>query len=83
MGEGYPAWPTEVAQIRQRYSDVPAASLRVLTRDAFAAAKLSAWIDRGASRDLYDLWKMVGEGMITADAVARAWDAVRDSPLPT
>lgn len=67
-GHGYPSWPTEVVAIRQRYSDAAAASLRVLTRDAFAAAKLSAWTDRRASRDLYDLWAMVSEGMVTAGA---------------
>lgn len=67
-GQAYPAWPVEVVQIQQRYSDAPAASLRVLTRDAFAAAKLAAWIDRRSSRDLYDLWAMVGAGMITTGA---------------
>ncbi|GEA89795.1 nucleotidyl transferase AbiEii/AbiGii toxin family protein [Cellulomonas cellasea] len=67
-GQGYPSWPSELVPIQQRYSDVPAASLRVLTRDAFAASKLSAWIDRRTSRDLYDLWAMVGAGMITTGA---------------
>ncbi|MEP6745223.1 MAG: nucleotidyl transferase AbiEii/AbiGii toxin family protein [Gemmatimonadota bacterium] len=38
--------------------------LRVLTADAFAAAKLAAWIDRGAPRDLYDLWAMSVRGLI-------------------
>ena len=37
-GEGY-LWPTEVVEIEQRYSDAPPARLRVLTADAFAAAK--------------------------------------------
>ena len=56
-GDGY-SWPTEVVDIEQRYSDAPPARLRVLTADAFAAAKLGAWIDRGTPRDLYDLWAM-------------------------
>ena len=46
-GEGY-AWPTEVRDIDQRYSDAPPARLRTLTAPAFAAAKLSAWMDRHA-----------------------------------
>ena len=62
-GEGY-LWPTEVVEIEQRYSDAPPARLRVLTADAFAAAKLGAWIDRGAPRDLYDLWAMSERGLI-------------------
>jgi len=38
-GDGY-SWPTEVVDIEQRYSDALPARLRVLTADAFAAAKL-------------------------------------------
>jgi hypothetical protein len=30
--EGYPAWPTEVLDVEQRYADAPPARLRVLTR---------------------------------------------------
>jgi len=67
--EGYPPWPTEVVEIDQRYSDAPPAELRVLTRAAFVASKLSAWSDRGAPRDLYDLWGMAEAGMIDGDAV--------------
>ncbi|MDN5985739.1 MAG: nucleotidyl transferase AbiEii/AbiGii toxin family protein [Propionibacterium sp.] len=36
---GYPAWPSTVSQIVQRYRDAPSAQLRVLTRPAAAAAK--------------------------------------------
>jgi predicted nucleotidyltransferase component of viral defense system len=72
-GEGYP-WPTEVAQIEQRYSDAPPARLRVLTADAFAAAKLAAWIDRGSPRDLYDLWAMSERNLIGPSAL-RAFTA--------
>lgn len=55
---GYPDWPTEQAQIQQRYSDAPPASMRVLTAAAFVAAKFMAWSDRHASRDLFDLWAL-------------------------
>jgi len=67
-GEGYD-WPTEVVEIEQRYSDAPPARLRVLTADAFAAAKLSAWIDRGSPRDMYDLWAMSERHLIGASAL--------------
>ncbi len=67
-GAGY-LWPTEVRQIEQRYSDAPEAALRTLTAAGFAAAKLGAWIDRSASRDLYDLWALAERGLITPDAV--------------
>lgn len=68
--EGYPDWPTEIASIEQRYSDAPPARLRVLTSAAFVASKLSSWSDRGASRDLYDLWALAEAGMIDAEAAA-------------
>lgn len=67
-GTGYPAWPTEVADIEQRYSDVPAARLRVPTPAAFVAGKLAAWADRHAPRDLYDLWALAEAGHLTDEA---------------
>ena len=67
-GEGY-TWPTEGGQVEQRYSDAPPARLRVLTADAFAAAKLGAWIDRGTPRDLYDLWAMSERRLIGPSAL--------------
>lgn len=66
---GYPAWPTEIAQIEQRYSDAPPARLRVLTAAAFVAAKLASWSDRAAPRDLYDLWALAEAGKIDREAV--------------
>lgn len=52
LGEsGYPRWPTERRTITQRYSDAPEATLQVLTRPAFVAAKTAAWMDRRAPRD--------------------------------
>lgn len=65
---GYPRWPTEVVPVMQRYSDAPPAALRVLTPAAFAAAKLAAWHDRRAARDLYDLWALATHGMIDSEA---------------
>ena len=67
-GEGY-HWPTEVRDIDQRYSDAPPARLRTLTAAGFAAAKLSAWMDRHAPRDLYDLWAMSERGLVDAAAL--------------
>ncbi|GGF47952.1 hypothetical protein GCM10010922_24770 [Microbacterium sorbitolivorans] len=68
--EGYPQWPTEVAELHQRYADAPSARMRVLTRPAAVAAKLSAWVNRSAPRDLYDLWALATRGDMDADAVA-------------
>jgi len=67
-GEGY-LWPTEVRDIDQRYSDAPPARLRTLTSAGFAAAKLTAWMERHAPRDLYDLWAMSEGELIDADAL--------------
>ena len=67
-GEGY-LWPTEVRDIEQRYSDVAPARLRTLTAAGFAAAKLSAWMERHAPRDLYDLWAMSERALIDGDAL--------------
>lgn len=69
-GEGYPAWPTEIVDLEQRYTDAPPAHLRSLTTPAFVASKLSAWADRGASRDLYDLWALADRGHLDQNAAA-------------
>lgn len=68
-GDAY-RWPTEVADLEQRYSDAGPARMRTLTASAFAAAKLAAWIDRRAPRDLYDLWALNENGLITREAAA-------------
>lgn len=68
--EGYPRWPTKRRQIHQRFADAPAATLRTLTPPAFVASKLSAWHDRRAPRDLYDLWGLAEAGHIDARALA-------------
>ena len=66
---GYPDWPTEILDLHQRYSDAPPPRLRVLTVEAFVAAKISAWLDRRAPRDLYDVAALARRGHITQAAV--------------
>lgn len=68
--EGYPAWPTQVVDLEQRYSDAPPARMRTLTPAAFVASKLLSWAGRGASRDLYDLWALAERGFIDDEAAA-------------
>jgi hypothetical protein len=65
---GYPDWPREAADIEQRYSDVARARLTTLTLDSFVVAKTTAWIDRRAARDLYDLWALAERGAISPSA---------------
>lgn len=67
---GYPAWPVESQSLEQRYSDAPAAVLRVPTSAAFAAWKTVAWMTRGTARDLFDLWLLTHVGAIDDDAAA-------------
>ncbi|MBO0839432.1 MAG: nucleotidyl transferase AbiEii/AbiGii toxin family protein [Sciscionella sp.] len=55
-------------QIEQRYSDAPPATLIVPTIEAFAGWKTMAWHERGAPRDLYDLWALAEAGALTANA---------------
>jgi hypothetical protein len=65
---GYPPWPTTTMPLAQRYSDAPPATLTVPTPAAFAASKTVAWIDRAASRDLFDLWLLARSDLITTEA---------------
>jgi predicted nucleotidyltransferase component of viral defense system len=67
-GQGYQPWPTELRDIEQRYSDVPSATLIVPTIESFVGWKATAWHDRGAARDLYDLWALADAGFITRAA---------------
>ena len=69
-GAGYEPWPTETREIEQRYRDAPPAILRVPTLQAFAGWKTAAWMDRGAARDLYDLWALDKVGALTAQSAA-------------
>lgn len=61
-------WPYEPRVIEQRYRDAPAAKLFVPTLPAFAASKTAAWVDRGAARDLWDLWALSKIGAIDGAA---------------
>lgn len=61
-------WPTERRSLVQRYADSPAAELSVPTLSAFAASKTATWVDRHASRDLWDLWALNRLGAIDAAA---------------
>lgn len=67
-GDHYPRWPVEPVAIEQRYSDAPPATLTVPTLESFAGWKTSAWHDRSAPRDLYDLWALDDIGALTAEA---------------
>jgi predicted nucleotidyltransferase component of viral defense system len=62
--------PNQTADLEQRHSDAPPARMAVLTAPGAAAAKLSAWSERRAPRDLYDLWALADRGLITPEAVA-------------
>ncbi|GAA0611999.1 hypothetical protein GCM10009547_12540 [Sporichthya brevicatena] len=81
---GYPDWPTEIVELHQRYSDAPPARLRVLTVEAFVAAKIVAWLDRRAPRDLYDLAALAHRSLITPTAVQclRRYGAASSPPSP-
>lgn len=65
---GYPRWPTKQADLVQRYSDAPPAQLITPTAAGFAGAKASAWRDRRASRDLWDLWALAERGHLDQEA---------------
>jgi predicted nucleotidyltransferase component of viral defense system len=67
-GEGYPAWPVEFTDLEQRYADAGPARLSVPTVEAFAGWKTTAWFDRHAPRDLYDLLALATDGRITPAA---------------
>ena len=69
-GAGYEPWPTETREIEQRYRDAPPAILRVPTLLSFAGWKTAAWIDRGAARDLYDLWALDKVGALNPESAA-------------
>lgn len=81
---GYEPWPTHVVDVEQRYRDVGPAALRVPTSAAFAAWKTVAWMDRGAPRDLWDLWALAVRGHITAEAAQlfATFGPINDTPEP-
>lgn len=65
---GYPRWPMIRRNLFQRYSDAGPATLTVPTIESFAAWKTVAWLDRAASRDLYDLWLLANRGAMNAES---------------
>jgi predicted nucleotidyltransferase component of viral defense system len=84
------AWPAEPRPLDLRYSDTSDAILTVPTLPAFTAMKTSAWVDRHAERDLYDLAALAEIEAITQPAASLVAQAtgVRVAPhmfdrLPT
>lgn len=68
-------WPTEIKSVDVRYSDAGRATLHVPTLAAFTAMKTTAWADRHAERDLYDLSALAELGAIDSAAASLAADA--------
>jgi hypothetical protein len=64
----YPLWPFESIELEQRYSDAGCAVLQVPTLPAFVAWKTTTYIDRRASRDLWDLAALAAVGAYTSEA---------------
>lgn len=63
-----PATPTKV---RLYYSDLPTnTEIAVPTPASFVAMKLSAYVDRNAPRDLFDLRQLVEHGAFSEEALA-------------
>lgn len=77
-------WPTERRSLVQRYADAPAAELLVPTIPAFTASKTATWVDRHASRDLWDLWALRPLGAIDAAAgnLYRRYGPTNQPPAP-
>jgi Nucleotidyl transferase AbiEii toxin, Type IV TA system len=67
-GRHYGKWPVEGRVLEQRYADAFPAELTVPTVESFVGWKTAAWHDRGAARDLYDLWALAAERHFTAEA---------------
>ncbi|MEU6764372.1 nucleotidyl transferase AbiEii/AbiGii toxin family protein [Streptomyces sp. NPDC046853] len=76
-------WPTERRGVELRYRDVRGpAVLTVPTLSAFVAMKVSAYGDRHAPRDLFDLWALARSGSIGADAAELMRAATGTAPAP-
>lgn len=69
-----PEWrplPTAITPIRLRYSDLSeSVDLVVPTVEAFAAMKLTAYVDRVAPRDLFDLRELAERGTLNDESLA-------------
>ncbi len=81
-----PAWnrlPVMQAPVALRYSDLPAtADLPVPTAASFVALKVSAWLDRSAPRDLFDLAALADHGHINNEAIRLTKQLTGASPAP-
>lgn len=77
-------WPTERRSLVQRYADAPPARLLVPTLPAFAASKTATWVDRHASRGLWDLWSLSRLGAIdgAAEDLYRRYGPTNQPPTP-
>jgi len=69
-------YPTELMSLEARYRDVAPTWLRVPTPAAFAVMKASAWCDRHAARDLFDLAGLAELGAVDPLAQTIAADAL-------
>lgn len=69
-----PEWtklPAEITPVRLRYSDLSeSVDLLVPTVEAFGAMKLTAYIDRFAPRDLFDLRELAERGAVSDESLA-------------
>lgn len=69
-----PGWarlPAKSTPVRLRYSDLaPSIGLMVPTVDAFGAMKLSAYVDRAAPRDLFDLKALAERNKLGTESLA-------------
>jgi hypothetical protein len=69
--------------VQLRYSDLPdTTSLVCPTLETFAGMKLSAWFDRHAPRDLYDLAGLAATGVLADPAVAEMFRAKHAVGIP-
>jgi predicted nucleotidyltransferase component of viral defense system len=73
-------WPTEARLLAPRYSDVQATRLVVPTLPAFVAMKLTAWLDRRAARDLFDLASLARLGAVSTESLELAEAALGYRP---
>jgi predicted nucleotidyltransferase component of viral defense system len=85
VGQLHPVDPWEFAatDVQLRYSDLAATTtLQCPTLATFAAMKLSAWFDRHAPRDLYDLAGLAATGILADPVVADLFRAKHAVGLP-
>lgn len=68
-----PEWmrlPAEITSVRLRYSDLTeSVELLVPTVESFAAMKLTAYVDRFAPRNLFDLRELAERGALTEESL--------------